>query len=152
MWIFTLFTIFLRLNIIIQEIFILKGCYEGFLGCKSECTHLMCSQWQPRWRGLCRACSEPGRWTGTSSLAPNQAPASSHGLQAQVWKASHVDPDAPSSACAGDVRHAGKNNQHTVQNVEKKKKGVFRFRVQSFSHNHYHHTALISAAALTHHT
>lgn len=64
-------------------------------------THLVCSQWQPRWRGLCQACFGPGHWIGMLSLALNQAPPSNRGFQARVWKASHVDLNAPSSACTG---------------------------------------------------
>lgn len=63
----------------------------------------MCSQWQPRWRDLCQAYFGPRCWTGKLSLAPSQAPPSSPGLQARVWKASHADLNAPSSACS-DVR------------------------------------------------
>lgn len=78
-------------------------------------THLVCSQWQPRWRGLCQVCLWPERWTGMLSLAPSRAPPSSRGLQARVQRASHVDLNAPSSACAGVRRRC----EQTSQEMEK---------------------------------
>lgn len=78
----------------------------------------MCSQWQPRWRGQCQAYFGPGHWTGKLSLAPSRAPPSSRGLQARVWKPSHVDLNAPSLACSG-VRMRGeqtdRRNNRSVQ-------------------------------------
>lgn len=71
-----------------------------FQSSSSDFIYLVCSQWQPRWRDLCQAYFGPGCWIGKLSLAPSQAPPSSPGLQAQVWKASHVDLNAPSSACS----------------------------------------------------
>lgn len=67
---------------------------------RGGCPYLVCSQWQPRWRGLCQVCWWPRHWTGMSSLAQGRAPQSSHGLQARQQKASHVDLNAPSSACS----------------------------------------------------
>lgn len=55
------------------------------------------------------------------SLAPNQAPPSNRGLQSRVWKASHVDLNAPSSAWSGArMRHEETGRYKKLKKVVEK--------------------------------
>lgn len=117
-------------------------------------THLVCSQWQPRWRGLCQACFGPRHWTGMLSLAPSWAPPSSRGLQARVWKASHVDLNAPSSACTGARDERWEDRR---ERCEKDKGSAFPIWGQSWHDDIVYiyivsiFSALLSSHSLAHH-
>lgn len=88
------------------------------------------------------------------SLALSRAPPSSRGLQAQVWKASHTDLNAPSSACTGFMMRCRHTDRKDVEEINQEVRGrlffIFRTKMDIDLQQLQLYSSLFSAPVSSH--